>query len=84
MNIYVGNLNYSVSNEDLEALFQAYGSVTSAKIIFDRERQRSKGFGFVEMPDDDEANQAIDSLNGSDFMGRPLKVNEARERKKRI
>jgi RNA recognition motif-containing protein len=84
LNIYVGNLNYSASNEDLEALFQGYGSVTSAKIIFDRERQRSKGFGFVEMPDDEEANQAIDSLNGSDFMGRPLKVNKARERKRGI
>jgi RNA recognition motif-containing protein len=84
MNIYVGNLNYAASDEDLESLFQQYGTVDSAKIIFDRASQRSKGFGFVEMPDDGEAQEAMTSLNGSEFMGRPLKVNQAREKKRRF
>jgi RNA recognition motif-containing protein len=78
MNIYVGNLNYAATNEDLENLFGEYGAVDSAKVIIDRETRRSKGFGFVEMANDDEGQQAIESLNGTDFMGRPLKVDQSR------
>jgi RNA recognition motif-containing protein len=78
MNIYVGNLNYAATNEDLENLFSEYGAVDSAKVIIDRETRRSKGFGFVEMANDDEGKQAIESLNGTDFMGRPLKVDQSR------
>lgn len=81
MNIYVGNLNYSATEDDLKNLFQEYGTVSSVRVIFDRMTQRSKGFAFVDMPDDNEANSAIDSLNGSEFMGRAMKVNQARERK---
>jgi RNA recognition motif-containing protein len=78
MNIYVGNLNYAATNEDLENLFSEYGAVDSAKVIIDRETRRSKGFGFVEMSNDEEGKQAIESLNGTDFMGRPLKVDQSR------
>lgn len=81
MNIYVGNLSYNTQEKELEDLFRQYGDVSSARIITDRETHRSKGFGFVEMPDDQAAQAAITALNGSDFMGRPLKVNQARERK---
>jgi len=81
MNIYVGNLNYSATEDDLKNLFQEYGTVSSVRVIFDRMTQRSKGFAFVDMPDDNEANSAIDSLNGSDLMGRAMKVNQARERR---
>jgi len=81
MNIYVGNLNYSVTEDDLKNLFQEYGTVSSVRVIFDRMTQRSKGFAFVDMPDDGEANSAIDALNGTDFMGRAMKVNEAREKR---
>ncbi len=81
MNIYVGNLNYSATEDDLKNLFQEYGTVSSVRVIFDRMTQRSKGFAFVDMPDDNEANSAIDSLNGSEFMGRAMKVNQARERR---
>ena len=82
MNIYVGNLSYNTQEKELEELFRQYGEVASARIISDRETNRSKGFGFVEMPDEQSAQAAISALNGSDFMGRPLKVNEARERKR--
>ncbi len=80
MNIYVGNLPYRMSDDELRQTFEAFGAVDSAKIIMDKFTERSKGFGFVEMPNDDEANAAIKSLNGSDSGGRPLKVNEARPR----
>ncbi|MDY7027809.1 MAG: RNA-binding protein [Spirochaetota bacterium] len=81
MNIYVGNLSYSVTDEELKGLFQEYGAVESARVIFDRMTHRSKGFGFVDMPDDGEANAAISALNGTEFMGRSMRVNQARERR---
>ena len=80
MNIYCGNLSYQSADEDLNTLFQEYGDVTSAKVIRDRETDRSRGFGFVEMESDDEAQNAIDALNGQEFMGRKLVVNESRPR----
>ena len=80
MNIYVGNLPYSIRDDELRELFAEYGAVTSAKVIMDRETNRSKGFGFVEMSDDSAAQAAIDGLNGQDNDGRPLRVNEARPR----
>ena len=80
MNIYVGNLAFSTNNADLEALFAEHGEVTSARVITDRDTGRSRGFGFVEMPSTDEANEAIRSLNGRNVDGRDLKVNQARER----
>ena len=75
--IYVGNLPFSTDDEELKSLFTEYGDVNSANIIIDRHRNRSKGFGFVEM-DDEAADKAIEALNGSDFGGRALKVSEAR------
>jgi RNA recognition motif-containing protein len=83
MNIYAGNLSYSVTDEDLKEIFGAYGEVSRANVISDRETGRSKGFGFVEMPVDAEAKQAIDSLNGKDVKGRAINVNEARPRPER-
>jgi RNA recognition motif-containing protein len=80
MNIYVGNLPYSMTDEVLRQTFEAFGTVDSAKIIMDKFTDRSKGFGFVEMPNSDEGNAAIQNLNGTDSGGRPLKVNEARPR----
>ena len=80
MNIYVGNLSYGITEEDLRALFAEFGDVSSAKLIIDRETNRSKGFGFVEMSSDDAANKAIDELNGREVSGRALRVNEARPR----
>ncbi|MEM9896603.1 MAG: RNA-binding protein [Bacteroidota bacterium] len=77
MNIFVAKLNYATSEDALRAAFEEYGSVDSAKIIMDRETQRSKGFGFVEMPDDSEANEAIASLNESDLDGRAIVVKKA-------
>ena len=81
--LYVGSLPYSVSEEQLSELFAQHGSVTSAKIISDKYSGQSKGFGFVEMSTDDEAKKAIDALNGTDFKGRTLKVNEARPQEER-
>lgn len=81
--LYVGNLPYSVSGSDLQAMFAEYGTVTSAQVIEDRETGRSKGFGFVEMASDQEAQAAINGLNGQDHNGRPLTVNEARPREDR-
>ena len=78
MNIYVGNLNYNLKEEELSQLFAQYGEVTSVKIITDKFTGRAKGFGFVEMENDDEAQKAIDELDGSDVMGRNIKVNKAR------
>lgn len=80
MDIYVGNLPYDAMDNDLQQHFEQYGSVTSARVIIDRMSGRSKGFGFVEMPDNAEAEKAIESTNGSDFMGRPLRVNESQPR----
>jgi RNA recognition motif-containing protein len=81
-NIYVGNLSWSTSNSDLQALFSQYGQVTSAHVIEDRETGRSRGFGFVEM-DEEGARKSIQALNGADFQGRNLKVNEAQPRESR-
>ncbi len=82
-NIYVGNLPYDTTGDDLVELFQAYGTVTSGQVIIDKFSQRSRGFGFVEMSQDDEAQAAIDALNGTPYGGRPLTVNEARPREER-
>jgi len=81
--VYVGNLEYAVDNAALEGLFAAHGTVESVNIIQDRETGRSKGFGFVEMGSDSEAQAAIEALNGHDFKGRALRVNEAIERNDR-
>lgn len=83
MNIYVGNLPYTVRDQDLLTLFSEYGNVSSAKVIIDRETDRSKGFGFVEMPSADEGANAVNKLNGYEFQGRALRVNEARPREDR-
>src|SRR5947209_20558819 len=82
-NIYVGNLPYDTTGDDLVELFQTYGTVTSGQVIIDKFSGRSRGFGFVEMANDDEAQAAIDALNGSPYGGRPLTVNEARPREER-
>jgi RNA recognition motif-containing protein len=82
-NIYVGNLSYSVTEDALRDLFSNFGSVESVKIVNDTYSGKSKGFGFVEMSNKDEAQKAIDNLNGSDFEGRTMKVNEARPREER-
>ena len=81
--LYVGNLPYSVTESALSDKFAAYGTVESAKLIIDRETGRSKGFGFIEMASDSEAQAAIEQVNGTDYDGRPLKVNEARPQEKR-
>lgn len=81
--LYVGNLAYGVSSSELEQLFSQYGTVTSAQVIQDRETGRSKGFGFVEMGSDAEAQAAINGLNEQQHNGRPLAVNEARPREDR-
>ncbi len=81
--LYVGNLPYSVSSSDLESMFSAHGTVQSAEVISDRMTGRSKGFGFVEMASDEEAQAAISALNGQDQDGRPLTVNEAKPRENR-
>ena len=81
--LYVGNLTYNVNESDLEALFAPFGSVQSAQIIVDRDTNRSKGFGFVEMGSDAEAQAAIQGLNGHDHDGRNLTVNEAKPREAR-
>ena len=80
MNIYVGNLSFSATDDSLRDLFAQFGEVTSAKIMMDKMSGRSKGFGFVDMPDDAAANAAIAELNDKEFMERNLKVNEARPR----
>ena len=79
-NIYVGNLTFNTTSDDLERLFAAHGEVTRAQVISDRETGRSRGFGFVEMASADEAKAAIDALNGSNVDGRDLTVNVAKER----
>ncbi len=83
MKIYCGNLSYSVGSQQLEEIFSAYGNVVSAQVIVDRDTGRSKGFGFVEMSSQQEANAAISALDGKDNDGRALQVNEARPREDR-
>jgi len=78
MNIYVSNLNFSTTSESLQELFTAYGEVESTKIITDRETGRSRGFGFVEMPNDAEGQKAIDELNNADYEGKTITVTIAR------
>ena len=83
MNIYVGNLPYGINRDQLRDVFAAYGEVAAARIVTDRETGRSKGFGFVEMNNDEEAKKAIEALNGNDIGGRKAVVNEARPREPR-
>lgn len=83
MNIYVGNLSYGVTSDNLHELFSAHGNVTSARVIMDRETNRSKGFGFVEMDNDEEATAAISALNDSELDGRNVRINEAKPREPR-
>jgi len=81
--LYVGNLNYSTTEDGLRNLFSSFGSVVSSKIIFDRETGNSKGFGFIEMGSEEEANAAIAGTNGREFEGRQLRVNEAMDKPRR-
>jgi len=81
--LYVGNLPYAVSDSDLQRLFESHGAVQSAQVVVDRDTGRSKGFGFVEMETGEAAQAAISALNGQDFNGRSLTVNEARPREER-
>ena len=81
MRIYVGNLSFQATDADLQELFQQHGEVTSAQVIIDRYSMRSRGFGFVEMPNGSEAEAAIAALNGNEHQGRQLTVNEARDRR---
>ncbi len=78
MNIYVANIPFKASEQELKGLFEEYGEVSTAKIIMDKVTQRSRGFGFIEMTDDSAGRQAITSLNGFNFLGKTLVVNEAR------
>jgi cold-inducible RNA-binding protein len=83
MNIYVGNLSYQTNDSDLRAAFENHGEVTSSSVITDRDSGQSKGFGFVEMSNDQEAKAAISALDGTELQGRQIKVNEARPRAER-
>jgi len=80
MNIYIGNLPYSISEDELRELFAAHGEVSSANIIMDRDSGRSKGFGFIEMPDKAQGEAAVNAINQTDVQGRSVRVNEARPR----
>ena len=80
MNIYVGNLAYEATEEDLKALFEEHGEVISATVIYDKFSKRSKGFGFVEMKNAEDGKKAIDAINGKELKGREMRVNEARPR----
>lgn len=80
MSIYVGNLSYDVTKEDLTTVFEEYGTVSRVSLPTDRETSRPRGFGFVEMSSEDEETKAIDSLDGAEWMGRELRVNKARPR----
>jgi len=84
MNIYVSNLSFHTSEEDLKNLFLKFGSVTSAKIIMDRETNRSRGFGFIEMPSEEEGQAALSGLNNKEIQGRPLSVSVAKEKNDRL
>ena len=83
MNLFVGNLAWETTQQDLESAFGGFGEVSSAKIMMDRETGRPRGFAFVEMPNDAEARKAVEGLNGKEFKGRQMKVNEARPREDR-
>ena len=83
MNIFVAKLSYNTTDDSLKELFEGYGEVASAKIIIDRDTGRSKGFGFVEMPNDDEGQRAIDTVNETEFQGRTIVVKQARPREDR-
>lgn len=83
MNIFVAKLNYNSTEDQVRTLFEGYGEVSSVKIIFDKFENRSKGYGFVEMPNDDEANEAVTALNESEFDGRTIVVKEAQPREDR-
>ena len=83
MNLYVGNLPYSFTTDDLQKLFAPYGAITSAQVLTDRDTGRSRGFGFVDMENDDEARKAMSELDGKETDGRNLTVNEARPRTER-
>jgi RNA recognition motif-containing protein len=83
MNIYVSNLNYRTKSDSLQGLFEQYGEVSSANIITDRESGRSRGFGFVEMPNDEDAQKAIEALNNTEFEEKTITVNEARPKTER-
>ncbi len=83
MNIYVGNLSYNMTDEDLEKMFQEFGTVSEGKIITDRDTGRSKGFGFVEMPNQAEGDEAIKELDGKEIDGRNIKVNVAKPKEDR-
>ncbi|MBG9378212.1 RNA-binding protein [Panacibacter sp. DH6] len=83
MNIYVSNLSFHTTEEDLVQMFSAYGSVNSAKIVIDKFTNKSRGFGFIEMPDDNAAQEAISKLNNKDIQGRTLSVSVARPREER-
>ena len=80
MNIYVANLSFGTQSDELKQAFEQFGEVSSAKVITDRETGKSRGFGFVEMPDDSDAQAAIDQLDGSDLAGRRITVNKAKPR----
>jgi RNA recognition motif-containing protein len=84
MNIYVGNLSFRTDDQELNEVFAEFGDVASAKVVFDRETDRSRGFGFVEMDNDDEAKAAIAALDGAEVSGRNLRVNEAKPRENRF
>lgn len=83
MNIYIGNLPYTISEDELRDLFATHGEVSSANIIIDRDSGRSKGFGFIEMPNKDQGESAIKAINETDVQGRNVRVNEARPRTER-
>ena len=83
MNIYISNLSYSVRDEGLQELFSPYGEISSARVVPDKFSGRSRGFGFVEMPDDEAAQKAIDELNGTEVDGREINVNVAKPREER-
>jgi RNA recognition motif-containing protein len=80
MNIFISNLNFNISDEELKELFEAFGEVSSSKVITDKITGRSRGFGFVEMDDDEKGKEAIEKLNGTEFKGRELNVSVARPR----
>ena len=83
MNLYISNLSYNISDEDLRLLFADYGEITSAKVIMDRETGRSRGFGFVELSDDELAKKAIEELNQASYDGKVINITEARPREDR-
>ena len=83
MKIYIGNMPYNVTSEELEKLFEEHGRVQDAQVITDRETGRSKGFGFIDMPDNSEADEAIKALNATQLNGRQITVNQARPRRER-